>query len=63
MGPVDFKSSFRVIIVGCGLGGLAASIGIRKAGFQVLILEQAAEVKEVGKSYRKKRATPTNSYS
>ena len=53
MGAVDFKSTFRVIIVGCGLGGLAASVGIRKAGFQVLILEQAAEVKEVGKFDRR----------
>ena len=44
----DFKSTFRIIIVGCGLAGLAAAIGIRRAGFQVLILEQAAEVKEVG---------------
>ena len=41
------KSSCRVIIVGGGLAGLATAIGVKKAGFQVLVLEQAAELREV----------------
>ena len=41
------KESCRVIIVGAGLAGLATSIGLRKAGLQVLVLEQAAELQEV----------------
>ena len=41
------KSSCRVIVVGGGLAGLATAIGVKKAGFQVLVLEQAAELREV----------------
>lgn len=37
-----------VVIVGAGLGGLAAAVGLRKAGHNVTILEQAAELGEVG---------------
>ena len=38
---------FIVAIVGCGLGGLAAAIGIRQAGYRVIIFEQAATLSEV----------------
>lgn len=41
----------RVAIVGAGLGGLAAAIGIRLAGHKVTILEQAAVLGEVS-AYR-----------
>ena len=41
------KAACRVIIVGCGLAGLATAIGIRMAGLQVLALEQAPELREV----------------
>lgn len=37
----------RVAIVGAGLGGLAAAIGITLAGHKVTILEQAAQLGEV----------------
>lgn len=46
-----YKSSCRVIIVGGGLAGLATAIGIKKAGLQVLMLEQAAELREVIVTY------------
>ncbi|MCJ1400746.1 hypothetical protein MMC11_003954 [Xylographa trunciseda] len=39
---------FHVVIVGAGLGGLAASIGISRAGHEVTILEQAAQLGEIG---------------
>jgi len=44
----SFKSTCRILIVGCGIGGLAAAIGIRKAGFSVLILEKASKAGEIG---------------
>ncbi|KAH8588928.1 FAD binding domain-containing protein [Bisporella sp. PMI_857] len=44
------KSSLklRVVIAGAGLGGLAAGIGIAKAGHEVEIVEQSSSLKEVG---------------
>ena len=41
------KSPCTVAIVGCGLGGLAAAIGIRRAGHHVTIFEHAAALSEV----------------
>ena len=41
------ESKLHVAIVGAGLGGLAAAIGIARAGHNVTILEQAAVLGEV----------------
>jgi FAD-dependent urate hydroxylase len=38
----------RVLIVGAGMGGLTAGLALRRAGFDVVVLEQAAELREVG---------------
>ncbi|GAB7344844.1 hypothetical protein MBLNU457_3295t3 [Dothideomycetes sp. NU457] len=38
----------HIAIIGAGLGGLAAAIGIARAGHQVTIVEQAPELGEVG---------------
>ena len=41
----DFECN--VAIVGCGMGGLAAAIGIARAGHSVTIYEQAKALREV----------------
>lgn len=37
----------HVVIVGCGLGGLAAAIAIKRQGHEVTMLEQAVQLSEV----------------
>ena len=37
----------HIAIVGCGLGGLAAAIALKRQGHDVMILEQAAHLNEV----------------
>ncbi|KAJ9206566.1 hypothetical protein DTO164E3_807 [Paecilomyces variotii] len=50
----DFKWSFqakrplRVIVVGAGIAGLSVALGLKKTGHEVLILERAHEIAEVG---------------
>ncbi|MFI6369249.1 FAD-dependent monooxygenase [Nocardia sp. NPDC050630] len=36
------------IVAGAGIGGLAAAIGLRRAGWSVTVLERAAELREAG---------------
>lgn len=38
----------KIIVVGAGIGGLTAALGLAKQGWCVKILEQAAELSEVG---------------
>lgn len=46
----DFKAAkpLKIIIVGAGIAGLVAAIGLKKAGHDVVILEQVREIAEVG---------------
>lgn len=44
---VKSKSCCRVLVVGAGLGGLAAAIGIKKSGHDVMVLERMPELREV----------------
>lgn len=41
------RPKFHIGIVGAGLGGLAAAIGIARAGHKVTVLEQAPALGEV----------------
>jgi salicylate hydroxylase len=41
--------SVHVVIVGAGLGGLSAAIGIARAGHQATIVEQSEQLGEVGR--------------
>lgn len=38
----------KIVIVGGGLGGLAARVALRRAGHEVAIFEQAKELREIG---------------
>ncbi|MFI9489261.1 FAD-dependent monooxygenase [Promicromonospora sp. NPDC052451] len=38
----------HAIVVGAGIGGLAAAVGLRRVGWDVTVLERAAELGEVG---------------
>ena len=38
----------RVIVVGAGIGGLSLAIGLRRAGHEPVVLEQAPRVEAVG---------------
>jgi salicylate hydroxylase len=38
----------RIIVVGAGLGGLAATVGLRRRGFEVEVYEQSPELGEIG---------------
>lgn len=46
----DKLPSFRVIIVGGGVAGLAASIGLRRKGHHVIVLERTAQLQTIGGS-------------
>ena len=37
-----------VIVAGAGIGGLAAALALAQRGFRVVVLEQAAEIGEIG---------------
>lgn len=55
------RPQIHVAIVGAGLGGLAAAIGIAKAGHRVTLLEQAPELGEVWPLRFLKKVFPPNS--
>jgi 2-polyprenyl-6-methoxyphenol hydroxylase-like FAD-dependent oxidoreductase len=38
----------RVVVVGAGIGGLAAAVALRRIGVEALVVERAASIREVG---------------
>jgi 2-polyprenyl-6-methoxyphenol hydroxylase-like FAD-dependent oxidoreductase len=38
----------QITVAGAGIGGLTAAIALRQEGFEVAVLERAAELREVG---------------
>jgi len=38
----------RIIVIGAGIGGLAAALTLTRSGFEVQVFEQASELREVG---------------
>lgn len=38
----------RVVVVGAGIGGLAAAVALRRVGIEALVIERAASIREVG---------------
>jgi salicylate hydroxylase len=45
---VKAKRPLRVVIIGAGIGGLAAACALRQRGFEVEIFERATKLEEVG---------------
>lgn len=46
--PFPPTHTFKTIIIGAGIAGLATAIGLKRAGHDVMILEQVHEIAEVG---------------
>src|SRR5690554_4882497 len=44
----DSQAIERIVVVGAGLGGLTAALALLQRGFRVTVLEQSAELGEVG---------------
>ena len=38
----------KMIVIGAGIGGLAAALTLTRSGFEVQVFEQASELREVG---------------
>src|SRR3984885_14257571 len=42
----------RIIVIGAGIGGLAAALTLARSGFEVAVFEQASELREVGAGFQ-----------
>src|SRR5947199_6539273 len=48
MAQAGAKRPLRIVIVGAGIGGLAAAVALRQRGFEVEVHERSAKLEEVG---------------
>jgi salicylate hydroxylase len=48
----------KALVIGSGIGGLAAAIGLRRAGLEVEVFERTAELREVGADVSRCSAMP-----
>lgn len=46
------RPAFTVLIVGCGLSGLASALALAQAGHHVTIFERSAKLQEIGYNSR-----------
>ncbi|KAL8803029.1 MAG: hypothetical protein Q9223_006067 [Gallowayella weberi] len=44
----NFRAHYRVLVVGAGLVGLLLAINLRRAGYQVTVVDKDSELKEIG---------------
>lgn len=49
--PLADSSSLDIVVIGAGLGGLAAAISCALGGHRITVLEQAKELAEVRPTY------------
>lgn len=42
------RSAPRVVVVGAGIGGLASAVALRHAGVEVMVVESASQIAEIG---------------
>jgi len=47
----------RIIVIGAGIGGLAAALTLGRSGLEVQVFEQASELREVGAGVESPNAT------
>jgi salicylate hydroxylase len=45
---LEVITQMRVIVIGAGIGGLAAALTLGRSGFEVQVFEQATELREIG---------------
>src|SRR5215213_4668822 len=48
MAQASAKRPLRIVIVGAGIGGLAAAVALRQGGFEVEVHERSPKLEEVG---------------
>lgn len=48
MAQRSLKRPLRIVIIGAGIGGLAAAVALRQRGYEVALYERVTKLEEVG---------------